>query len=192
MSGDLRCEPLSIEQLRSLPPIVSEYTSDEIFRVDLIERADCVTWTLRAQRLTEPVRKVYDIGRIDHILSSYSDVKEENLHCLGAFVGDEYVGLAIWTETSWNNSLWLMDIRTRRENRGRGIGRALLDYVAAVARDDGWRGILVETQNNNYAAIRFYRRYGFQFSGLNHNLYSNDDLDRQDVAIYLYYSINGE
>lgn len=192
MSGEVRCEPVTIQRLRSLPPIVSEYVSNEIYRVDRREIDDSVSWTLTRERLNEPLRKVYDSGRIDHILSSYSDLKGENLHFVGAFKGEEFAGLVIWTETSWNNSLWVMDIRAKRELRGQGVGRALLDYVVRVARNDSWRGILVETQNNNYGAIRFYRRYGFQFAGFNDHLYSNNDLARQDVAVYLYYPITTE
>ncbi|MBV9281740.1 MAG: GNAT family N-acetyltransferase, partial [Chloroflexi bacterium] len=47
-------------------------------------------------------------------------------------------------------------------------------------------GIAVETQINNYPAVSFYRKHGFEISGFNDHLYSNDDLARQDVALFLF------
>jgi GNAT superfamily N-acetyltransferase len=49
--------------------------------------------------------------------------------------------------------------------QGRGVGSALLDAVALVARDNGWRLWLITT-NDNIRAIRFYQQRGMDMVAL--------------------------
>jgi ribosomal protein S18 acetylase RimI-like enzyme len=50
--------------------------------------------------------------------------------------------------------------------RGAGVGRALLDGVAAAARAAGAHRLIVITTNDNLRALRFYQRYGFRLVSL--------------------------
>lgn len=45
--------------------------------------------------------------------------------------------------------------------RGRGVAPALLVRLEAVARDAGYRALMLETGALQHAALRFYRREGF-------------------------------
>jgi ribosomal protein S18 acetylase RimI-like enzyme len=45
--------------------------------------------------------------------------------------------------------------------------------------------IVCETQNTNVPAIRFYRALGFTVDGIDVSLYTNDDLARGEVALFL-------
>jgi ribosomal protein S18 acetylase RimI-like enzyme len=49
---------------------------------------------------------------------------------------------------------------------GAGVGRRLLDAVAAAARAAGVERLLVMTTNDNLAALRFYQRNGFRLAEL--------------------------
>jgi ribosomal protein S18 acetylase RimI-like enzyme len=49
---------------------------------------------------------------------------------------------------------------------GAGVGRALVDGVAAAARAAGARRLIVMTTNDNLRALRFYQRYGFRLVAL--------------------------
>jgi ribosomal protein S18 acetylase RimI-like enzyme len=49
---------------------------------------------------------------------------------------------------------------------GAGVGRQLLDAVAASARAAGAARLLVMTTNDNLAALRFYQRRGFRLADL--------------------------
>jgi len=69
--------------------------------------------------------------------------------------------------------------------RKRGIGKALLETVLARAKQEGLRGILCETQSTNVPAIRLYQKLGFTIQGLDLSLYSNQDLERGEIAIFL-------
>ena len=47
------------------------------------------------------------------------------------------------------------------EHRGRGVGRALVEYLLDEARRRGYRRVLVETTREWHDAIRLYQRCGF-------------------------------
>src|SRR5260370_25866720 len=100
---------------------------------------------------------------------------------MAARVGGEVRGLVTWQKVAWNDTVWLVDIRTRREDRRSGVGSALLENLKSHTATLHARGISVETQINNYPAIRFYRKHGFELSGFNDHLYTNRDLEKQDV-----------
>ena len=76
-----------------------------------------------------------------------------------------------------------MHLYVDRRQRGRGVGRALLDEVVARARDAGMRALWLETQNVNVPAIRFYRRLGFRLAGLDDSLYDPADVPGE-VALF--------
>ncbi len=48
------------------------------------------------------------------------------------------------------------------QSRGLGVGRQLMEHVAALAMDAGCRGISVVTQAENVSAVRLYSRVGFE------------------------------
>ena len=56
----------------------------------------------------------------------------------------------------------LWDIRVAPDYRGRGLGRALLHEVEAWARARRCAEVVVETQNINVPACRFYAALGFE------------------------------
>jgi len=50
--------------------------------------------------------------------------------------------------------------------RGAGAGTALMEAVAAAARDAGCRRVWLITTNDNLRALRFYQRRGFRLAAL--------------------------
>src|SRR4029078_13716011 len=48
--------------------------------------------------------------------------------------------------------------------RGAGAGTALMEAVAAAARDAGCRRVWLITNNDNMRAFRFYQRRGFRLA----------------------------
>ena len=49
-----------------------------------------------------------------------------------------------------------------QECEGKGVGRALLDYVERWARDNGCREVVLDVFAGNQRAIGFYERQGYQ------------------------------
>jgi len=74
----------------------------------------------------------------------------------------ERVGLATYVVEGEDAELVSLDAL----RPGAGVGRALLDAVAATARAAGAERLLVMTTNDNLAALRFYQRNGFRMSAL--------------------------
>lgn len=59
--------------------------------------------------------------------------------------------------------IFLEDIYVRESYRGKEIGKALLAWVAAMARDEGCFGVRWQVLDWNTPAIEFYRKLGAEF-----------------------------
>lgn len=189
-SPSIRVAALTLDQVRSLPPMPSGYETDRVYRLEKRARKDAVEWALKGVRLEHPFRKRYDDGVSGEWLESYADAgSPESLRFLGATQDENVLGVATWTVSEWNASVWLVDIRVRADYRGTGVGTALVHALRERCGKEGLRGIFVETQICNYPAMRFYRRCGFEISGFNDHLYTNADLVDQDVAVFLYLEV---
>ena len=66
-------------------------------------------------------------------------------------------------------ALW--DIRIHPDWRGLGAGHQLFGAAVAWARERGCRVLVIETQNINVAACRFYHRQGCRLSSIDRNAY---------------------
>ncbi len=69
--------------------------------------------------------------------------------------------------------------------RRRGIGRQLMEMLTERGRAAGMRTVVCETQNTNLPAIRFYRKLGFRFEGIDLSYYSNHDFPDGEIAIFM-------
>jgi streptothricin acetyltransferase len=90
---------------------------------------------------------------------------------------------------AWHNAARLWNIAIDRAYRRQGLGRELMQRAIAWAREQGLRAIWLETQTNNLPACRFYHALGFRLGGLDDHLYSNDDLDEREVALFWWYEL---
>src|SRR5689334_1757527 len=87
---------------------------------------------------------------------------DEPMHALVAEEDGTLLGLAHYlyhrSTTSIGPSCYLQDLFTRTEPRGRGIGRALIEAVYAVARAAGSSRVYWQTHETNDTAMRLYDR----------------------------------
>jgi ribosomal protein S18 acetylase RimI-like enzyme len=65
----------------------------------------------------------------------------------------------------------LWDLRVAPEFRRRGVASALLTAAEGWAGAQGIRTLMVETQDVNVPACRFYARQGFMLGAVNHGAY---------------------
>jgi GNAT superfamily N-acetyltransferase len=84
-----------------------------------------------------------------------------------AHVAEEHgfvIGLAIWflNFSTWTGrtGITLEDLYVRPDARARGIGRALVSRLAAIARESGYGRIDWSVLDWNQSAIRFYQSLG--------------------------------
>ena len=86
----------------------------------------------------------------------------------------------------WNQFGYVEDLVVKPEYRGLGIGRRLLERGIQWAREDGYPGIMLETQDNNVPACRLYQSAGFVLGGFDRFVYKAINPDTIETALYWY------
>jgi ribosomal protein S18 acetylase RimI-like enzyme len=162
--------------------LVPGYTSHEKFAVTRSETPDEVTFSLRRVALKQPYVKVFPAETA--LYPAYAGYVQAGTS-LGAFDGDALVGIAIAEAQRWNRTLWIWEFGVQESYRRQGIGLRLMDELARRARAAGLRILVVETQNTNGPAVRFYQRAGFCFDALDLTFYSNNDALEDEIALFL-------
>lgn len=61
-------------------------------------------------------------------------------------------------------AVWLEDVIVRNEYRGKGLGRRLVEHALAWAKTEGITRVTLLADRDNEAALRFYRKMGFEHS----------------------------
>ncbi|MFB6894299.1 GNAT family N-acetyltransferase [Kitasatospora sp. NPDC056327] len=88
---------------------------------------------------------------------------DERHHLLVAYVDDAPAGMVTGVETTHpdkGTEMFLYELGVDGRYRGRGIGPALTEALADLARDLGCYGMWVVTDDDNMAARSVYRRAG--------------------------------
>lgn len=86
----------------------------------------------------------------------------------------------------WNRYAFVADIAVSQSSRGKGIGTKLIQKAVEWAREKNLGGLMLETQDVNLLACRFYHKLGFQIGGVDTMLYANfDSADEKGIFWYL-------
>lgn len=152
------------------------YSTEKIYSVSSIEFGGSFEFNLKEKSF--PYTKVWETDTED--LEDLNDIIEKG-NSFGAFVGDELAGWIIGEHRTWNNSFYIENILIDEKYRRQGIGIMLIKSAIKEARRLNCRVIELETQNTNYPAIQFYRRMGFNITGLNTRLYENPE----EIALFM-------
>jgi ribosomal protein S18 acetylase RimI-like enzyme len=95
---------------------------------------------------------------------------QQQLEQLATFVAvadDLDVGMARGTpHDERNDTAYLISMWVAAEARHRGVGSALIEAVAAWAREEGFRRLVLDVAEGNVAALTLYTRAGFVAIGL--------------------------
>lgn len=152
------------------------YTTDERYVVSSIEFGGSFEFILKEKSL--PYHKIWETTSED--LEELNTIIEQG-NSFGAFVNEELAGWIICEQRTWNNSFYIENILVNEKYRRQGIGIKLIKSAIKEARKLNSRVIELETQNTNYPAIQFYRRMGFNITGLNTRLYENPE----EIALFM-------
>jgi GNAT superfamily N-acetyltransferase len=142
VTAALRIEPISAEQMQILLPMIGSY--QRFYGVDDI-----------------------DEKRNRAFFSRFLAPSEDGM-LLGAWRGEELVGYAClyWHFTSLvpAETVLMNDLYVAEAQRGKGIGRALIEASAQVARERGAHHLEWATAPDNKAAQRLYDSTGAERS----------------------------
>ncbi len=158
-----------------------------------------VGWQLREQ----PINPPYDRGtgydfdsqaqaeiraRLAQIDSGCQRVAED-------VQAQRIVGLLDAEIEAWNNTVFVWRLMIDQDYRRQGIGRRLWARAVDFARRSDVRALLVETQNTNVPACRFYAEMGCILCGLHEAFYHNpvhnpayDDQNRNGTEFALFWT----
>lgn len=115
-----------------------------------------------------------------------------------AFDGDVPVGaMTVAGQTEGLNMLYgrndacvLWDIRVADSYKRKGIGQKLLDAGIAGAKEDGYRQMIIECQNNNVPACRFYQKQGAVLSKIDMYAYYLEPEVKDEIQFVWYLELD--
>ena len=124
-----------------------------------------------AQLLVTLIRELAEFERqLEHVVITSDDLvrdafgTDSRVHALIAEWDGHTAGYAMYffTYSTWvgRHSLFIEDIFVRDQFRGKGIGKALMNRMAAIADKQSCYGMRWEVLDWNTSAIDFYRSLG--------------------------------
>ena len=117
------------------------------------------------------VRELAEYEKLSHeVEASEADIAEvlfgsdPRLFCAIACWNGEPVGFAVWflnfSTFSGRYGIYLEDLSVRPSHRGKGLGKALLVYLARECVDNGWSRLQWAVLDWNAPSIAFYKSLG--------------------------------
>jgi ribosomal protein S18 acetylase RimI-like enzyme len=179
--------PLRKNHLPRLPEIRAEYVSDRCLRLTSTGDANMeVQFTLHAEALDEPFRS-----------QGLSIVRQKDKDELRNRMGSQALQLVVESNGRlialldaqvevWRRVLKVWNLLVDEQHRRQGIGTKLMQQATEFATKSNCRAISVEAQATNWPALCFYTKLGFDICGVDHHFYTNRDLERKEVALFLY------
>lgn len=140
---------------------------------------------------------VKDLSKYDRATEYEKQFDITNWKFYMAFDGEIPVGaMTIAGTTKGLNMLYgrtdacvLWDIRVADAYKHQGIGQKLLDMGIGGAQEDGYRQVIIECQNNNVPACRFYQKQGAVLAKIDMYAYYSDPAIRDEVQFVWYLDI---
>jgi ribosomal protein S18 acetylase RimI-like enzyme len=188
---DLFIRSLTFDDIPRLSEIDAEFESNSFLDVEKTVDGLQVAWRLVERPLDPPFRSSdYGLNRQQREEVGVRLREGDGLYLA---VEDSHTGKLVALldveRERWRDTATIWNILVDRGYRRRGLGRELLNRAFVWAREQGLRGVVLETQTNNLAACRFYRAMGFKLCGLDDHFYSNDDIGVKEVAIFWWYEL---
>jgi predicted GNAT family N-acyltransferase len=107
---------------------------------------------LRIELLRKPLGLTFDAEELE---------KEKEDILIGAFEEDKLLGCCLLTRVD-QYTIRLRQMAVFNSLQGKGLGRALMVFAENIARDQGYRKLVMHARKT---ALGFYRKLGYQTSG---------------------------
>jgi ribosomal protein S18 acetylase RimI-like enzyme len=181
-------ETLTEEHLPRLGEIRADYVSDKYLRVVKAtgEGPLATGYRLEADELHPPFRSQgLSIVRAKDRDEIAARMAEHNLQ-LVVEEDRRLIALLDAEIETWRGVLKVWNLLVDEEHRRQGIGTELMHKAEQFAAQHHCRAITVEAQATNWPALSFYTKIGFGICGVDDHFYTNRDLERKEVALFLY------
>ncbi len=188
---DLISRSLVPTDVRRLVEIDAEFESERFLDVEKTANGLQVTWRLVERPLEPPFRSSdYGLSRQERKEVGVRLREGDGLYLVAEDpAAGRLVALLDMEREPWRDTAMVWNILIDRAYRRQGLGRELMRRAIAWAHGQGLRGLMLETQTNNWAACRFYQAIGFKLCGLDDHFYSNDDIGVKEVALFWWYEL---
>lgn len=137
-------------------------------------------WTFTELFYKDPYLKKYTNDEENY--SEYIDNAEKAVYFY--YQNDECVG-QVRLRKNWNKYAFIEDIAVCGNFRGHGIGSALINKSIEWAKKNNLGGLMLETQDNNLLACKFYCKCGFRIGAVDTMLYANSEY-HDEKAVFWY------
>ena len=179
-------KPLEIDHIPRLADIRADYISEMCIRVSRTGESGEIGFSLNTESLREPFRSQgLSIVRQRDREEILSRMGAKSLQLVAQDNG-RLVALLDAAVESWRRVLKVWNILVDQDCRRQGIGTELLRRASEFAEEKRCRAISLEAQATNWPALNFYLSAGFQVCGVDDHHYTNRDLERKEVALFLY------
>ncbi len=170
----------SFEELNKFP--LDGYKSDISYHVEKEENENIICFKMIKEKRVIPFIKkwepfIEDKKRLDSI------IKKGNT--FGLYEDGIIIGIIVLQKYDWNNCINIEQIEVLSEKRGNGFGSLLMRKIDEIANINNISTITLETQTTNGKAIQFYKKHGYEIEGIDLSLYSNNDIETQEIAVIM-------
>lgn len=188
---DILIRPLRFGDLLALDQIDPNFTSESYLDVEVARDGLETVVRLVERPFDQPFHKQigyrYDL---DELARTRQRLEEgESLQLVAERAG-RLIAIVEVEPEHWRNTAIIWVLFVDANHRGQGLGRRLFERALAWARRNDVRALVLETQTNNVPALRFYQRLGFRVCGLDTQFYTNQDVAKREVALFLYYDVS--
>ena len=173
--------PLPKEQWKGVP-ILMRYTTEDYYDLEVSENADAFEAKMVKKKFEKPV--THSPEEYDFPDGLYQD-HWEKAEAYGIYREEDgkkilMACIEVCPE-EWSNRLMVTELWVDDSLHRQGIGTALMNKAKEVAKEQGRRAIILETQSCNVRAIAVYRSQGFRLIGFDSCCYTNRDVERREI-----------
>lgn len=162
------------QDIEAISRIDTSFVTDRIYRL----RREGLSVEFVEEKISPPLEKRYPFN------AALCAVRV--IPVLVAEVDGNMAGVALMKHGTWDGRSELAHLYVDPEYRRMGVGTQLLDAAYDLACKKGTRGLHLETQNVNYAAVRFYLRSGMRFCGYHDCLYDPKEVPGEEIALFFF------
>ncbi|MBR6507356.1 MAG: GNAT family N-acetyltransferase [Clostridia bacterium] len=172
-------------------PILIKYTTEEYYDLETAIEQDGFNVKMVKKKFETPV--THSPEEYDFPDSLYQDhwEKAEAYGIVNEQDGKkELVACIELCPEEWSNRLMVTELWVADKLHRQGIGTKLMNFAKELAKKQGRRAIILETQSCNVRAIAFYLSQGFELIGYDTCCYTNLDVERHEIRFDFGYFLH--